>query len=270
MSDHPTSKKQVLPGRVMLNAYPDSMGEKLSDTVALLKRPEFESAFSLFYILPTFFNSDLDRGFSVVDYDINEELVSRQDLDELSRLGIQFKLDLVLNHLSVRSPQFQDLLQKGTESRYRDFFVDWNEFWGGEGAPSVNGKVTPPEEHLKVLFMRKPELPVLTVTFPDGTHGHYWNTFYQKVEFDEITAQDFVDIDGIAPEHATAIARRVNDAIEAKQDLEAIDLGELAAHKEDVLAAIFHKRSYLGQMDLNARSETVWEFYDETLRKLRD
>jgi sucrose phosphorylase len=270
MSDHPTSKKQVLPGRVMLNAYPDSMGEKLSDTVALLKRPEFESAFSLFYILPTFFNSDLDRGFSVVDYDINEELVSRQDLDELSRLGIQFKLDLVLNHLSVRSPQFQDLLQKGTESRYRDFFVDWNEFWGGEGAPSVNGKVTPPEEHLKVLFMRKPELPVLTVTFPDGTHGHYWNTFYQKVEFDEISAQDFVDIDGIAPEHATAIARRVNDAIEAKQDLEAINLGELAAHKEDVLAAIFHKRSYLGQMDLNARSETVWEFYDETLRKLRD
>ena len=76
----------------------------------LLKQPELKDAFSLFYILPTFFNSDLDRGFSIIDYDINEQLVSPEDLDELHALGITLKLDLVLNHLSVRSPQFQDLL----------------------------------------------------------------------------------------------------------------------------------------------------------------
>ena len=46
---------------VMLNAYPDSIGKKLSDTVTMLQMPEFKDAFSLFYILPTFFNSDLDR-----------------------------------------------------------------------------------------------------------------------------------------------------------------------------------------------------------------
>ena len=32
----------------------------------------------------TFFHSDLDRGFSVIDYDRNEELVSETDLKELS------------------------------------------------------------------------------------------------------------------------------------------------------------------------------------------
>ncbi len=37
-----------------------------------------------------------------------------------------------------------------------------------------------------------------------------------------------------------------------------------------MLAVICRKREYLGQMDLNARSELVWEFYDETLGKLRD
>ena len=79
--------------------------------------------------LPTFFNSDLDRGFSVIDYNLNEELVSPDDLDELNKLGIQIKLDLVLNHLSVRSPQFQDLLKNGKDSPYRDFFIDWDEFW---------------------------------------------------------------------------------------------------------------------------------------------
>ena len=29
------------------------------------------------------------------------------------------------------------------------------------------------------------------------------------------------------------------------------------------------KRNYLGQMDLNAGSEGVWEFYDETLKVVR-
>ena len=61
---------------VMLNAYPDSIGETLSDVMGVLELPQFADVFSLFYVLPTFFNSDLDRGFSVIDYNLNEELVS--------------------------------------------------------------------------------------------------------------------------------------------------------------------------------------------------
>ena len=122
----------------MLNAYPDSIGTRLADTVRLLEKPELKDAFSLFYILPTFFNSDLDRGFSIIDYDINEELVTPQDLEDLNRLGIMFKLDLVLNHLSVRSPQFQDLLVRGDDSAYKDFFLDWNEFWLEHGVKSTS------------------------------------------------------------------------------------------------------------------------------------
>jgi len=71
---------QSLSGGVMLNAYPDSIGRDLSDTIDFLRRPEMKDTFSLFYILPTFFHSDLDRGFSIIDYDINEELVSPEDL----------------------------------------------------------------------------------------------------------------------------------------------------------------------------------------------
>ena len=52
----------------MLNAYPDSMGGTLHDIVQLLARPEFENVFGSFYILPSVFNTDLDRGFSVIDY----------------------------------------------------------------------------------------------------------------------------------------------------------------------------------------------------------
>ena len=99
-------------------------------------------------ILPTFFHSDLDRGFSVVDYDRNEELVSETDLEDIDKLGINLKFDLVLNHLSVGSPQFQDMLEHGDDSQFKDFFVNWNEFWGSHGTMGNDGYVIPKEEHL--------------------------------------------------------------------------------------------------------------------------
>ncbi|MDJ0738832.1 MAG: glycosidase [Gammaproteobacteria bacterium] len=252
----------------MFNAYPDSIGNRLADAIRLLKLPELEDAFSLFYILPTFFHSDLDRGFSIIDYDINEALVSTEDIAALDELGIQIKLDLVLNHLSVRSPQFQDLLCNGEASRYRDFFIDWDEFWKDHGTRDAEGQVVPDKVFLDRLFMRKPSLPILKVRFPDGSLKTYWNTFYQKVDFAEITALDFADIEGLDADAAQILADQIKIVIKDKGYLEAVDLDHVAHLKDDIIKAVCSKREYLGQMDLNARSELVWSFYDETLKKL--
>lgn len=202
-----------IPNGVMLNAYPDSIGKNLSDTIKMLQMPEFKDTFSLFYVLPTFFNSDLDRGFSVIDYNLNEDLVSTDDLKALEELNVMLKLDIVLNHLSVASPQFKDLLKHGDNSKYKDFFINWNTFWKGNGIENEDGIVIPNEEFLNKLFMRKAGLPILKVPFPDGTEKPYWNTFYQKI------------------------------------------------NNED--------NSILGQMDVNANSELVWDFYEETLAKVK-
>jgi sucrose phosphorylase len=121
--------------------------------------------------------------------------------------------------------------------------------------------------------MRKPGLPILKIRFPDGSLQTYWNTFYQKVEFDEITAQDFEKIQGMDPVAAAEIADHVKVVIKDKGLLESADMDEIAGldeklSREDLISAVCHKREFLGQMDLNARSEKVWAFYDETLRKL--
>ncbi len=71
-----------------------------------------QDVFSSFYILPSLYHSDLDRGFSVIDYDLNEQLADREDLDQLKNMGIDLKLDFILNHASAQSPQFQDLVEK--------------------------------------------------------------------------------------------------------------------------------------------------------------
>ena len=78
-----------------------ALGLTLTDVVAVLKRPEFAGAFRLFYVLPSMFQSDLDRGFCVKAYDLDPDLASHEDLKTLEDLGISLKLDFVLNHLSV-------------------------------------------------------------------------------------------------------------------------------------------------------------------------
>ena len=270
MTEQSPQSAPELPKGVMLNAYPDSIGGKLADVVSVLKRPELADTFSLFYVLPTFFNSDLDRGFSVIDYNLNEALVSARDVEDLGKLNIMLKLDLILNHLSVGSPQFQDLLEHGDESEYRSFFVDWNEFWHGHGEMCDEGYVIPRDEHLQKLFMRKPGLPILKVGFPDGTERPYWNTFYQQVSYRPLSPKDLSGIQGVTTDAAVTIAALVNEAIESQQDLDEVDLDGFTGFRNEILTVLDRKREYLGQMDLNARSDQVWEFYDQTLRQLHN
>lgn len=169
----------------MLNAYPDSLGGTLGDAVDFLKNQQVKGAFSSFYILPSMFHTDLDRGFSVIDYGINGEIAQKEDLEALQQMHVDLKLDFILNHLSVQSPQFQDLLEKGEASEYRDFFIDWNKFWAGCGDLNEEGVLVPRQEYIKDMFFRKPGLPVLVVEFADGSKKPYWNTFYQQVDVDE-------------------------------------------------------------------------------------
>lgn len=174
---------------VMLNAYPDSMGGTLTGLIRQLERPELQGAFRSFYILPSVFTTDLDRGFSVISYDLNRELTAPGDMERLRALGLDLKLDFILNHLSVQSPQFQDMMEKGDESEYRDFFIDWNAFWAGKGQMTPEGYIQPDEMYIREMFFRKPGLPILMVQFPDGREIPYWNTFYQEVKTDPATGR---------------------------------------------------------------------------------
>ena len=261
--------KQTISNGVMLNAYPDSIGYKLSDTIKMLKLPEFKDVFSLFYVLPTFFNSDLDRGFSIIDYNLNEELVTIEDLKALKELNIMLKFDIVLNHLSVASPQFKDLLKNGENSKYKDFFINWNAFWKGNGKKNKEDIIIPKEEYLNKLFMRKSGLPILKVQFPDGSEKPYWNTFYQEIKLNKITTEDLKDIEGLSLENALLLCEKVNFAITNNLDVNTFNFNELEQFKEETLKIVYKKRSYLGQMDVNAKSELVWNFYEETLTKLK-
>jgi len=253
-------------GGAMLNLYPDSLGENLSEAAAFLNKSAVRGAFSALYVLPSLFHSDLDRGFSVIDYGIEETLATQADLDAIRAGGVSLKLDFVLNHASVQSPQFQDMIARGDASPYRDFFIDWNAFWQGKGVQTERGFVQPEAELIADMFFRKPGLPILMVRFPDGTERPYWNTFYQEIRYPRLRAEDWANILSLSLHQAETLAQHVNAALDAGKKPAEIDWPSGTA--EAAINALESRRSYLGQMDLNVKEPLVWAFYGETLQKL--
>ena len=261
----------------MLNAYPDSLGGNLSDIANFLSKNELKDVFSLFYILPSLFHTDLDRGFSVIDYSLNELFAKKEDLKKLDELGIDLKLDFILNHASVLSKQFQDIIKNGEKSKYRDFFIDWNKFWAGCGEMTEEGYIQPKPELIKDMFFRKPGLPILMVRFPDGKEVPYWNTFYQEVRYPSLDAVDIRNITGVQYSISDGLASLLNESLRDGKSPEKI-LNESNIYtdklsndqKKELCDKLESERKYLGQMDLNIKSPLVWEFYDNTLKTLAD
>lgn len=259
----------------MLNAYPDSLGGNLSDIANFLSKKELKDVFSSFYILPSLFHTDLDRGFSVIDYSLNEMLAKKEDLEKLDELGIDLKLDFILNHASVLSKQFQDIIKNGEKSKYRDFFIDWNKFWAGCGEMTEESYIQPKTELIKDMFFRKPGLPILMVRFPDGKEVPYWNTFYQEVRYPSLDAVDIRNITGVQYSISEGLASLLNESLRDGKSPEKI-LNESNIYtdklsndqKKELCDKLESERKYLGQMDLNIKSPLVWEFYDNTLKTL--
>ena len=261
----------------MLNAYPDSMGGTLDDIAAFLQKPEMKDVFSSCYVLPSLFHTDLDRGFSVIDYSLNKMLASREALDKLEGLGIDLKLDFILNHASVLSKQFQDIIKNGDKSEYCDFFIDWNKFWEGCGEMTEEGYIQPDQKYIKDMFFRKPGLPILMVRFPDGRDVPYWNTFYQEVTYRTVDAQDLMQAAGLQYTESVMLAEVLNTQTkEGRKPAEILTAKEndkvtcfmSEEEKKKVVDYMEAGRRYLGQMDLNIKSPLVWEFYDNTLKIL--
>ncbi|MBD5520436.1 MAG: glycosidase [Lachnospiraceae bacterium] len=264
------SKEKYVDNGPMLNAYPDSLGGKLSDIVSLLEKSEFQDVFQSFYILPSIYHSDLDRGFSVIDYGLNERFADKKDLENLKELGFNFKLDFILNHASVLSKQFQDVIKNGEKSEYKDFFINWNKFWEGLGEMTPEGYILPEKKLIQDMFFRKQGLPILMVRFPDGTEVPYWNTFYQEIRYDHIEAQDLIDRLDISGKEAVEFAAIVNKNLDAGKKPVDIEFGKYDKYKQSVVSMLESARNYLGQMDLNIKSPLVWSFYEDTLNQLAE
>ncbi len=253
---------------VILNAYPDSLGGNLGETARFLSLPALKDAFQGFYILPTLFNTDLDRGFSVISYDLCPSLARKEDLAALRNMGLELMVDFILNHLSVLSPQFQDILRRGDASPYRDFFIDWNRFWAGLGEMTEQGYIQPRPDQFSARNLRKKTLPILMVRLPDGREAPYWNTFYQKVFYPRVDLFDLLEAAGGCYDTARRLAERVNGELALGHAPGEMDWTGFEDCRPAACQLLESRRRYMGQMDVNIQSPLVWQWYDQVMGQL--
>ena len=145
--------------KAMLITYADSLGKDLKDLEQVLDGP-LAGAFGGVHILP-FFPSSGDRGFSPITYREVDPVFGTWD--DIDRIGSRYYLmyDYMINHISVRSPEYRDFLEKKDESRYRDFFIRFKDFW-------ENGE--PTEEEDKAIYRRRiGKGTYIMANFADGT-----------------------------------------------------------------------------------------------------
>ncbi len=156
----PSHRKRFTEKDTVLITYADSLqqpGEPPLQTLHRFSGRWFHDLFSTTHILP-FFPYSSDDGFSVMDF--HAVAPGLGNWEDVTVIGKDFDLmvDLVLNHVSAKSPWFEKfLLGKPT---YTDLAI-----------------TVSPETDLSGVT-RPRTLPLLTpFSRPDGTTVHVWTTF---------------------------------------------------------------------------------------------
>ncbi len=150
-----------------LLTYPDSLGGSLAAIDGLLRGP-LDGLFAGIHVLPPFPSSG-DRGFAPTTYlEIDPRFGSWDDIRRLAERH-DVLLDVMVNHISRRSPEFEDFVRRGRRSPQADLFITLDKIW-------PNGD--PPASDVARIFLRKPGGPFSEVEVQEtGTRERVWTSF---------------------------------------------------------------------------------------------
>jgi sucrose phosphorylase len=162
--------------KVQLITYVDRFGGgNLNDMAAILSGP-LRGVFGAVHLLP-FFNpiDGSDAGFDPIDHTcVDSRLGTWNDVAALSR-QLDIMADVIVNHVSDRSPQFLDWRQHGAASPYNGMFLTRDAVYP-KGASA---------EDVAKIYRPRPSQPFLEVTLDTGEKKTLWSTFTpQQLDID--------------------------------------------------------------------------------------
>lgn len=182
--------------RVQLITYVDRLSDGgFSELRALLNGP-FAGIFGGVHLLP-FFNpiDGADAGFDPIDHlEVDSRLGTWEDVRALSE-DFELTADLIVNHISSKSLQFQDYCQHGLNSQFAGMFLSYDHVF----------PLGASEADLLRIYRPRPELPFTNFRLESGERRLLWTTF---------TAHQ-IDIDVEHPQgraYLTAILERFRSA----------------------------------------------------------
>jgi sucrose phosphorylase len=166
--------------RVQLITYVDRLAGDLSQLKALLSA-ELGGIFGGAHLLPFFTPIDgADAGFDPTDHTAVDPRIG--GWNQVRALGEDVELiaDLIVNHVSALSPQFEDFSRKGSGSEFADMFLTFDRvFPSGAREPAL----------LKI-YRPRPGLPFITMKMKNGEQRLLWTTFTpQQLDIDVESVQ---------------------------------------------------------------------------------
>ena len=173
--------------QVQLISYIDRLsGGGIGDFIALLEGP-LANLFSGAHLLPFFYPIDgADAGFDPIDHtQIDVRLGTWEDLRKLGH-SLDLMADLIVNHVSSQSPQFQDFSTEGPSSKYADLFLTYDRVFP-QGAT---------EAELLKIYRPRPGLPFTYATLKNGHKRLLWTTFTSEqidIDLDSKQGQEYID-----------------------------------------------------------------------------
>ncbi|MEO8608859.1 MAG: sucrose phosphorylase [Chloroflexota bacterium] len=153
---------------VHLIAYANRLGgDHLEDLQRLLDGP-LKGIFGGVHILPFFYPVDgADAGFDPIDHlSVDPNIGTWDSITALSH-NLEITADLIVNHISSKSRQFQDFLRNGDQSPYNGMFLTLGSVFP-QGAT---------EADLLRIYRPRPSLPFTPVTLSNGHKAILWTTF---------------------------------------------------------------------------------------------
>lgn len=154
--------------QVQLITYVDRLTD--GGLVKLKQRIEqpLSGLFSGIHILPFYYPIDgSDAGFDPIDHTRVDERLG--DWGDLKALGDECEImaDLIVNHASADSPEFQDVLKNGENSRYWSMFLKEADLYP-EGIT---------EQQAKLIYRPRPGSCFSAKSLVSGKTVNFWTTF---------------------------------------------------------------------------------------------
>ena len=157
--------------QVQLITYVDRFGGGgVPELQALLNGP-LAGVFGGVHLLPFFHPIDgADAGFDPIDHTrVDPRLGDWGDIQALAG-QLEVMADVIVNHMSSDSPQFQDFVAQGSASAYNGLFLTKDAVFP-QGAT---------EHDLKAIYRPRPGLPFTAITLANGEQRVLWTTFTAK------------------------------------------------------------------------------------------
>ena len=247
-----------------LITYADRLAGDIPGVEAFVDGP-VAGAFGGVHLLPFFVPIDgADAGFDPVDHtEVDPRIGTWDDVRRLADEHVVMA-DLIVNHISAQSAEFQDWLARGDESPFASLFLTPEHVFGHAPQP----------DEIATIYRPRPTSPFTTFEFADGSSRAVWTTFTdQQVDIDVEHELGWRYLTGILDRFhdsgvgivrldavGYAIKRAGTSCFMLPETFDFIDRLGRACHERDMEVLVEIHGHHLDQVAIAERVDLVYDF----------